>query len=115
MAVYKELIYGVSNYRRKGSGWYFIGVIRLEIHTVEYKPLKGSSYIKLPDNILTKKAIINIKNKDNKCFMWSILRYLHPNEKNNHPERISDLKQYATSLNFKSIDFSSKIKGYYFI
>ena len=56
--------------------------------------MKGSSYIKLPDFISSKLSIINIQNeKDNKCFMWSILRYLHPIEVNNDPERIYDLKQ----------------------
>ena len=32
------------------------------------KPLKGEGYIDLPTAIKTKKAVINVKNKDNKCF-----------------------------------------------
>ena len=58
-----------------------VGIFRkrlsLEIHTVKYKPLKGSTFIPLTDFIMQKKAVINLKNKDDrKCFMWSILRYL---------------------------------------
>ena len=35
---------------------------------------RGESYIKSPDWIVSKKAIINPKNKkDNKCFQWSII------------------------------------------
>ena len=73
-----EILGNIIIYQKKGSGWYFNEVIRLEIHIVEYKPMKGGSYIPLPEFITKKKSIINIQNKDNKCFLWSILRYLHP-------------------------------------
>ena len=67
------------------------------------------SYQKLPDLIFNKKAIINIKNKDNKCFMSSILRYLHLNDVLN-PERLTRIKQYEKDLNFKGITFPVKIR-----
>ena len=81
---------------------------KLEIHTTEYNPTKGSSYIPLPDWISNKKAIVNIKNKDEKCFLWCILRYLYPKE--THEERIKDLKKYEFSLNTKGITFPMKLK-----
>ena len=81
-------------------------VLSLEIHTGDYEPLKGSSYIHL---IMRKKAILNIENKDNhNCFMWSILRFLRPINLNS--TRINDLKQYENDLNFKGIDFPVKVK-----
>ena len=46
----------------------FHSVIKLELHTVSYKPLRGETYIPLPKELADKKAIINMKNKDNKCF-----------------------------------------------
>ena len=92
----------------QGSGWYFKEVEKLEIHTVEFNPTKGSSYISLPGWLSNKKAIINIKNKDEKCFLWSILRYLHPKE--SHEERIKDLEKYEFSLNTKGITFPMKLK-----
>ena len=64
----------IEAYTEKGSGWYFKEVEKLEIHTAEYNPTKGSSYIPLPDWISNKKAIVNIENKDEKCFLWCILR-----------------------------------------
>ena len=72
----------LDNYQRNGSGWYFKKVIRLEIHILDDKRMKGDSYIPLPEFIMRKKAIINMENKHNKCFLWSILRYLHPRKKN---------------------------------
>ena len=63
----------------------------------------------LTSRIYTEKnAIINIKNKDDKCFLSSVLRYLHPVQKTG--ERISDLKKYENDLNFKQINFPVQVK-----
>ena len=104
----KQILSNLSIYQKKDSGWYFKEVISLEIHIVEYKPMKGGSYIPLPNFIMRKKAIINMENEDNKCFLWSILRYLHPREK--HSPRINDLKKYENDLNFKEINLPVKVK-----
>ena len=84
-----EILGNLIIYQKNGSGWYFKEVKRL--HTVEYKSMRGSSFIPLPNFIMRKKAIINMENKDDKCFLWSILRYLHPREK--HSTRINDFKK----------------------
>ena len=105
----KDAIEGlIEGYQKAGSGWYFKEVERLEIHTVEYNPTKGSSYITLPSWISNKKAIVNIKNKDEKCFLWCVLRYLHPKE--DDAEYLKDLKKYEFSLNTKGISFPMKLK-----
>lgn len=91
-----EIFNKIASYQRNSSRWYFKKVLRLEIHTIDYKPMKGSSYIPLPDFILKKKAITNIQNKGEKCFLWSVLRYLHPINLNN--TRLTDLKQYENDL-----------------
>ena len=70
--------------------------------------MRGSSSLPLPDWIANKKAIVNIKNKDNKCFIWCILRHIYPKKKNQ--EFISDLKEYENSLNTKGLTFPMKLK-----
>ena len=104
----EKIIEGISIYQNNGSNWYFDRVHQLEIHTNEFRPIQGSSYIPLPDWIMRKKAIVNIQNKDEKCFLWSVLRYLHPIEKNDC--RLGDLRQYEFSLNTKGITFPMKVK-----
>ena len=104
----KKIIKGFEEFQKNGSGWYFKEVLKLEIHTVDYNPTKGSSYIPLPDWIKNKKAIVNIENKDEKCFLWCILRYLHPRERDE--ERLTDLKKYENSLNTKEITFPMKLR-----
>ena len=98
----QESILGqMEAYSEKGSNWVFKEVVKFEIHTIEFNPTKGSSYIDLPGWIKNKKAIVNIKNKDEKRFLWCILRYLHPKERDE--ERIKDLEKYEFSLNTKGI------------
>ena len=104
----KEIIDNIDSFQKVSTGWGFKQVVKLEINTTDFKPMKGSSYIPLPDWIMRKKAIVSIRNKDDKCFLWSVLRYLHPREKNDG--RLSDLKQYEFYLNTKGITFPMKLK-----
>ena len=46
------------------------------------------SYIELPKS-LQRQGLINIKNEDNYCFIWSYIRYINPLNKN--PNRINKL------------------------
>ena len=45
----KKIIEDLEAFQKNGSGWYFKEVVNLEIHTNEYEPMKGSSYVPLPD------------------------------------------------------------------
>ena len=40
--------------RVEGTGWKFRSIIKLEIHTVKYNPLKEGSLIELPDELKNK-------------------------------------------------------------
>ena len=69
----------------------------MKIRFYKTEELNGSSYVKIP---LRSNALINIKNNDKYCFIWSILASLHPCE-NDHPNRVSNYKQYFNELNFQ--------------
>ena len=49
-------------------------------------------------------GLINLKNEDNKCAIWCIVRYLNPRK--NHPERItaSDY-EFIKKLDLSGIEF----------
>ena len=99
-----RVLEAMATFQRDGSNWTFKSIICLEIHTVAYEPLKGNSYIPLPPKLAQKKAIINMKNEDNKCFTWSVLRALNPRERDN--ERIDkDIKKKEDSLNMTGIAY----------
>ena len=71
----------LANYQRQGSNWRFRSVSNLDLHTVKYEPLGGSSYIPLSKFLAANKAIINLKKEDDECFKWVIKRALIPVEK----------------------------------
>ena len=84
-------------------------IIKFELHTVRYKPLRGETYIPLPKELADKKDIINIQNKDNKCFLWCVLRALNPDK--NNPQRLDKkLMGKENTLNMEGIDYPVSLK-----
>ena len=93
-----------------GSGWVFLEVENLTLYTDIWDPIKAGSYIDLPKELKNKNAIINMKNEDDKCFMWCVLRALNPKDKN--AERIDkDLKSKENTLNMEGIAYPVDFKG----
>ena len=104
----EEEIQKVEN--SEGSGYTFVKVIKLVLHVTKWQPLYGSSYMPLDPYIANKKAIINMKNEDDKCFMWCVLRALYPKDKNS--ERIDkDLKSKQDIINMKGICYPVSLNG----
>ena len=64
----------LAKFQIQGSNWRFHSVSSLDLQTVKYETLGGSSYIQLPAFLAGKKAIINLRNKDDECFKWAITR-----------------------------------------
>ena len=92
-----------------GSGWRFRSIIRLELHVVRYNPIRGEAWVALAKELANKNAIVNPKNKDNKCFLWCVLRVLNPAK--DHPERIDKkLKEKENTLNMEGIEYPVSLK-----
>ena len=112
--IFKEMMDEIEEEVQKvehaaGSGWVFVEVENLTLHTDIWDPIKASSYIDLPKELKNKNAIINMKNEDNKCFLWCVLRALNP--KDTHPERIDkDLKSKEHTLNMEGITYPVDLK-----
>ncbi|XP_022800154.1 uncharacterized protein LOC111338012 [Stylophora pistillata] len=106
----EKMMESLAEFQRRGSGWVFNRVEGLDLHTVKYTPLKGSSYIKLPKHLANKKAIINMKNKDDECFKWCVTRALNPVP--SHPEHITKiLKKQAEKFVWDGIEFPMEVKS----
>ena len=74
----------------------------------KYHDIKASSYCKLPKPFFNSKSIVSIQNKDNYCFLWSILA--HKYKVDNHRERVSHYENHFHELNEVEIQFPMKIK-----
>ena len=58
-----------------------------------------------------KKGLINIKNNDQKCFLWCHVRHINP--LNEHTERIKkNDKKIACNLNYDGIKFPTEEKDF---
>ena len=94
----------LAKFQRQGSHWRFHSVLSLDLHTVNYEPLGGSSCILLPAFLSAKKGIINLKNKDDECLKFATTRALNPVEK--HSERIDKkLRETSKVLNWEEVKF----------
>ena len=84
---FQEILYMTDVWINDGSRW-IIESIKSQYITISiYKLLSVSSYIDLPVELRSpRKGLINIRNKDKKCFLWCHVRYI--NHSKEHPERI---------------------------
>ena len=96
----------IQKQEMKDSGWRFDKINSMTIYFYETTEMNGLNYVKIP---LRTNAILNIENNDKYCFLWSILAWLHPCN-NNHPNRVSNYKQYFTELNTQGFDFTNGFK-----
>ena len=84
---FQEILYMINVWINNGSGWNVESIESQYINISTYRPLSGSSYMDLPVELRSpRKGLINIKNKDKKCFLWCHVRHINPSNK--HPERI---------------------------
>ena len=50
----------------------------LWLNIARYQPLRGGSYIPLPAVVRLKKAVVNVKNKEDHCLRWALRSALFP-------------------------------------
>ena len=64
-----------------GSDFIMDRIHSIGLFAGQWLPYHGRNYIHTPKELERKKAIVNIKNKDNLSFLYSILAHLNPNFK----------------------------------
>ena len=104
--VRSQLEHHIQNQEMRESGWIFDKINSMKKSFYKTRELNATSYVKIR---LRSSAILNIQNNDKYCFIWSILASLHPCE-NDHPNRVSNNKQYFNELNINGFDFTNGFK-----
>ena len=109
---YETLKHRLSIYSDGGSGWIIDKIEDIWITVANYEPLPGSSYFPLPIELRNSmKGLINLKNKDTKCFKWCHIKFMNP--QNSHPERINNQgKKIESTLDYRGINFPMKARDY---
>ena len=109
---FEKILSPLNIWISEDSGWVIDETEGLYINVANYEPLSGSSYIALPKVLdYYRKGLINIKNKDHKCFLWCHVRLINTQDKN--AERINEEAQkIADKLNYSNIEFPLNINDY---
>ena len=110
--VISDIMHKITSFSASGASSLVISKINTQyIDILQYKPLKGSSYIKLPKALKNPKmGLINIKNEDQKCFAYCLIYHLNQSEIKNNPQRVSVYKKYENTVDFTGIEFPVSIK-----
>ena len=110
---FQEILYRTDNWISEESGWIVELIESQYINISTYRLLSGNSYVKLPTELRnTKKGLINIKNKDQKYFLWCHVRRINPVKI--HLERITQRdKELAKELDYdNNVDFPVQEKDF---
>ena len=108
----------LNNYQKEeiilknGSNFVFESVDLLSYHIHKTSLKRENSYIKSSEWLINKRVTINPKNKDDKCFQYSIAVALNHQNFENHPERISNIKPFIDQYIWEGIEFPGGIKRF---
>ena len=108
----QEILYIIERWVHEGSGWIIEKIYSQYINISAFRPLIGSSYIKLLAELKNpKKELINFKNNDERCFLSCHVRHLNPLKI--HPEGITKLdKELTNTLDYETSEFPVPKKGF---
>ena len=109
---FQEILYRIDNWINEGSGWIVELIESQYINISTYRPLSESSYIQLPVELTSpKKGLINIKNNDQKRFLWCHVRHINPVKVDS--ERITwEDKKLANDLDYNRLEFPVQGKNF---
>ena len=96
----------------RGSEFMFDSVDALYHDLNKISLSRGGSYIDSPKWLKNKKATINPKNNDDKCFQYALTVALNYEQIKSHSERISKIKPFIDQYNWKDADFQSHSKDW---
>ena len=99
----------IENWSLQGSGWEIESIELAYVNIAKYQPLRGGTYLPLPAKLAKKKAIINVKNKDNQCLKWALRAALFPPKDGKDPQRPSKYSK-NDGINYAGIDFPTPVK-----
>src|SRR6218665_1368155 len=96
-----------DEFTHEGSGWRIRNVRNLILRMAQFDPLGGSSFIPTPKWIASKKAVVNIKNFDDRCFLYSVLAFKHVHEV--HAEQVFRYRKVLKDVNVDGLTFPMTI------
>ena len=96
----------------RGSEFVYDSVDVLYYNLNKVSLSRGGSYIVSLKWLKNKKATINPKSKDEKCFQYALTVALNYEKIKKDPQRISKIRHFIEQYNWKEIDFPSHGKDW---
>ena len=84
---FPHILETLEKWTQRGSGWVVDHVSTLWLDIARYQPLRGGSYIPLPAAVRNKKAVVNVKNADDRCLRWALRSAMFPVANGEHNYR----------------------------
>jgi len=102
-----DISFETDKWNSRGSGFVIERLIKFVICITQYRPLYGSTYVKTPAHIANKYCVENVKNDDEKCFVWAVLSALY--QSNNHKQnKTYNYAKYMGVLSLHGLSFPIK-------
>ena len=86
----------IEEFQDRDSGWALKTVLNILVNINKHIPLRAGCDVPLPRKIILKMAVVNIKSRDNACFLWSVVASLYPTA--THGDRIASYPHYSEVL-----------------
>lgn len=101
-ASFQKMFKSFDEFIRRGSSWTLKKIIHMDLSTGKYSPIGGKSFFPLPLSLSKTGAVLNIQNKDDKCFVYSILASINPHSI--IPQRVSHYVDHEKELDMRGIE-----------
>ena len=99
----QEILHRTDSWINEESGRIVESIESQYINISTFRPLIWSSRTKLPVKLKSRKKLLNVKNSDQKCFLWCHIR--HINQVKIHPEKTTQNdKKLINTLDYKGIE-----------
>ena len=102
----------IEEFASMDSGWQLISVNKMILKTATYNPLGGSSFLPMLPKIQRTKAVLNIQNFDDKCFLWCVIAHIHPlrGALRGNACRVMQYKRYEHELNVHGLSWPLELR-----
>lgn len=98
-----------------GSGFTLKEIVHLILNINKCNIISGGTYIDLPNIFKTKHAVINPKNNDSYCFLWSLCIALYPDDEFFNTININDISAKKEKISYQKFNtYFKNLENYEF-
>jgi hypothetical protein len=107
----------LEEFMNSGSNWQFDRGLVFHIEIAELKPIVGGAVITEEEKqvniseINNRKFLYNPYNKDQKCFLYCVAKFLYKTDPKSKKSEETQLKKHLKNFNTKNISFPISIQG----